>query len=179
MTNSATIAGGNGGSGGAGGTGILGYPGGNGGNGGLGGNGVVLTGGTLANSGSIAAGNGAVGGPAGAGGSDSNGSNGVGGIGVVGSGTTVINSGNIEGGVGGDGVTRSNAITFTGGPNILELQAGSSITGNVVAFSVADIFRLGGANDASFDVSQIGAQYLDSAFFKRPVAVSGLWLARR
>ncbi len=173
ITNSATIAGGNGGSGGAGGTGILGYPGGNGGNGGLGGNGVVLTGGTLANSGSIAAGNGAVGGPAGAGGSDSNGSNGVGGIGVVGSGTTVINSGNIEGGVGGDGVTRSNAITFTGGPNILELQAGSSITGNVVAFSVADIFRLGGANDASFDVSQIGAQYLGFGIFQK--TGSSIW----
>jgi hypothetical protein len=37
------------------------------------------------------------------------------------------------------------------------LQAGSTIIGNVVAFSNADTFRLGGSANASFDVSQIGA----------------------
>ena len=70
---------------------------------------------------------------------------------------TVINSATITGGLSGDGVTRAAPITFTGGPNVLELRAGSAITGNVVAFSAADTFRLGGTTSASFDASQIGA----------------------
>jgi autotransporter-associated beta strand protein len=70
----------------------------------------------------------------------------------------VTNSGTIKGG---NAFGQANAISFTGGTNVLELQAGSAITGNVVAFSAADTFRLGGATSASFDVSQIGpaAQY--------------------
>ena len=39
----------------------------------------------------------------------------------------------------------------------MELQGGFNITGNVVAFSTADTLRLGGAPNASFDVSRIGA----------------------
>jgi autotransporter-associated beta strand protein len=101
------------------------------------------------------------------------GANGGGGVGIVGSGLTIINSGTITGGL--SGVTRANAITFTGGTNTLELQAGSSITGNVVAFSTADTFRLGGTTNASFDVSQIGssAQYLGFGNFQK--AGSSTW----
>ena len=115
---------------------------------------------TLNNSGSISGGNG---GAAGANfGLSAPGQAGLGGAGIVGSGLTINNNGTIAGGLanGGAGV-RSNAITFTGGTNVLELQAGSIITGNVVAFSAADTLRLGGASNSSFDVSQIGpgAQY--------------------
>lgn len=102
------------------------------------------------------------------------GNSGIGGDGIVGSGLTVINSGTISGGVSGTGGVhvlpqRGNAITFTGGVNTLELRAGSTITGNVVAFSTADTFRLGGMNDASFDVSQIGAsaQYRGFGIFDK------------
>jgi outer membrane autotransporter protein len=49
------------------------------------------------------------------------------------------------------------AVHFTGGVNSLEIQSGSTITGNVVAFSTADTLKLGGATSDSFDVSQIGA----------------------
>ena len=52
---------------------------------------------------------------------------------------------------------RANAITFTGGINPLEMQSGSTITGNVVAVSMADTLTLGGGRCASFDVSQIGS----------------------
>ena len=93
---------------------------------------------------------------------------GLGGEGVKGSNITLINAGSISGAMGGTSsgagapvAIRANAVTFLGGVNTLELQAGSMITGNVVAFSTADTLRLGGASDASFDVSQIGtaAQY--------------------
>lgn len=107
------------------------------------------------NSGSISGGNG---GAAGANnGSGAPGQAGLGGAGIVGSALTINNNGTIAGGLanGGAGV-RANAITFTGGTNVLELQAGSIISGNVVAFSAADTLRLGGANNSSFDVSQIG-----------------------
>ena len=73
-----------------------------------------------------------------------------GGTGISAGTATVINSGTITGSSG-------QAIAFTGGPNILELQAGSTITGTVVASSAADTFRLGGSSNASFDASQIGA----------------------
>jgi uncharacterized protein with beta-barrel porin domain len=141
-----------GGSGGAGGTGFWG------GDGGTGGVGLAFSnasGGTLTlgNGASIKGGNG---GAAGAG-SSINGNAAVGGTGIVGQNLTVITSGTIQGGLAGNSVTRANAIAFTGGTNVLELQAGSTITGNVVAFSAADTLRLGGANNSSFDVSQIGA----------------------
>ena len=66
-------------------------------------------------------------------------------------------------------MTRANAITFTGGTNVLELQPGSAITGNVVAFSATDTLRLGGSGAASFDVSQIGlaAQYQGFGIFQK------------
>ena len=146
-SNSGAISGGNGGAGGASGSG-------QGGNGGDGGVGVQFTasGTTFTNTGTVMGGTGGAGGagfPAG--------SNGAGGAGIVGSGLSITNNGTISGGLGGDGVTRANAITFTGGTNTLTLQSGSTITGNVVANSSADTFALGGGTNSSFDVSQIGA----------------------
>src|ERR1700722_5910348 len=113
------------------------------------------------------------GGNGGLGGAGSNGGTsgvaGAGGAGISGSAMTVTNSGTITGGMNGDGVTRANAITFTGGTNILQLQAGSTITGNVIAFSAADTLALGGSTNASFDVSQIGAsaQYQGFGIFEK------------
>jgi uncharacterized protein with beta-barrel porin domain len=156
-SNTGTIAGGAGGGGGGSGFGTSG-------NGGDGGVGVQFTvpNASFTNSGAVAGGAGGVGGIGGF-----NGQAGLGGAGIVGSSLIIINSGSIEGGLAGDNVTRSNAITFTGGANVLELQAGSSITGNVVAFSAADTLRLGGANNASFDVSQISVQYLGFGIFQK------------
>ena len=168
LTNTGTIQGGNGGAGAAGGTGD------NGGNGGAGGgggnNGVEGNNLTLTNTGMIFGGTGGAGGAAGSGGvNGSAGAVGTGGAGVFGSGLTIINSGSISGGLGGDGVTRADAILFTGGINSLTLQAGSTITGNVVAFSTADTLALGGTSNASFDVSQIGssAKYQGFGIFQK------------
>jgi uncharacterized protein with beta-barrel porin domain len=166
-TNAITISGGMGGAGGSG-QGATSA----GGNGGAGGIGVLFTNaGTLSNSGSINGGSGGAGGT----GLGANGSAGAGGAGVVGAGLTVINSGSITGGLSGNGVTRANAITFTGGTNTLELRPGSSITGNVVAFSTADTLALGGSGSATFDVSQIGssAQYQGFGVFQK--TGSSIW----
>jgi hypothetical protein len=160
-SNTGTITGG---TGGAGGSGTSFGGGGDGGDGGVGAQ-FASTGATFTNSGTITGGNG---GARGTGGS-ANGTAGAGGAGIVGAGLTVINSGSVTGGLSGNGVTRANAITFTGGTNTLELRAGSSITGNVVAFSTADTLALGGTTDASFDVSQIGssAQYQGFGVFQK------------
>ncbi|WEK49975.1 MAG: autotransporter outer membrane beta-barrel domain-containing protein [Candidatus Kaistia colombiensis] len=90
----------------------------------------------------------------------------VGGAGIKGAGVTIVNAGTITGGMDGaiGGVpsdaaatTRANAIHFTGGVNSLEIHAGSTIVGNVIAASAADRLILGGTADASFDASSIGA----------------------
>jgi uncharacterized protein with beta-barrel porin domain len=163
FTNQGTITAGNGGASSAGAGSSFG--GGNGGNGGAGGVGVALTasGATLTNQGTIVGGNGAAGG---AGGADTGnevppspgvaGNNGAGGAAVSGSNLTIVNSGSIIGGLNGDGVTRANAITFTGGTNTLELRAGSTIIGNVVGTG-GNTLALGGATSGTFDVSAVGA----------------------
>jgi uncharacterized protein with beta-barrel porin domain len=164
-SNGSSIAGGKGGNGGDAGTaGHVIAPGGfnaAGGNGGDGGTGVLFTasGATFVNSGSVAGGAGGAGGLGTRGTTPARGPDGVaglGGVGVSGAGLTVINSGTISGGVSGDGAQRANAVSFTGGTNIFELRGGSAVTGNVVAFSTADTFRLGGATNGTFDVSQLG-----------------------
>ena len=166
-SNTGSIAGGTGGAGG-----LAGF--GGGGGGGDGGFGAQFTasGATFVNSGSVVGGNGGAGGgslvgPFGAG------ANGAGGVGVSGGGLTIVNSGTISGGLGGDGVTRANAITFTGGTNSLELQSGAIVTGNVVAFSTADSLILGGSGSASFDASLIGTQYTGFGVFQKTGA--GSW----
>src|SRR6202790_4542623 len=159
----------------------------NGGNGGRGGNGGGNTGGkrggggggifftpaasgtTLTNSGTIRGGAGGASGPG-----FTFGGVGLGGAAIVGAGLTVINSGAIEGGqcCGGDGL-QANAITFTGGINILELQAVANMLGNPVAFSTADTFRLGGTANASLDVFFIGRQYRGFGNFQK--TGSSIW----
>lgn len=152
VTNAGSIAGGSGGSGGAGAIG--------GASGGGGGDGLVLAaGGIVINTGTISGGNG---GPQGDARFPTFFLPVPGGAGISGAGLVVQNAGIISGGLGNAGTgTRANAITFTGGTNILELQAGSTITGNVVAFSSADTFRLGGSGNSLFDLSTLGnsAQY--------------------
>jgi uncharacterized protein with beta-barrel porin domain len=161
-SNSSSITGGTGGAGGGGEFSVA--VSGNGGDGGVGAQ-FTTSGATFTNSGTVTGGNGGAGGVGTL--SAANGSPGAGGAGVVGAGLTIVNSGTVSGGLSGDGVTRANAITFTGGTNSLTLQAGSTITGNVVAFSAADTLALGGTSNASFDVSQIGAQFLGFGIFQK------------
>ena len=164
VTNSAFIAGGNGANGtGAGG---LAY----GGAGGRGGDGLDFSaGGTITNSGFVTGGTGGSGGS----GTVSSGFNAAGGVGIAGGNLTIVNSNHITGGVGGDGLTQANAIEFTSGINTLELQAGSSILGQVAAFSAADTLRLGGTANATFDASQIGTQYLGFGVYAK--TGTGTW----
>ncbi|MDN3278245.1 autotransporter domain-containing protein [Frankia sp. RB7] len=161
----ATVQGGGGGAGGAAGFSVNDIAG-NGGNGGNGGAGVLMVnGGTLTNAGTITGGAAGAGGSGGAGlVNGANGVSGVGGTGVSGANITVVNSGTIAGGSGG-----GLAIAFIGGTNTLVLQAGSTISGNVVAFSSADTLRLGGSTNATFDVSTMGAaaQYRGFGIFAK------------
>jgi uncharacterized protein with beta-barrel porin domain/glycosyltransferase involved in cell wall biosynthesis len=154
-----TVTGGNGGAGGTISSGTA--PSGAGGDGGDGGAGVAGSGLTVINDGTIR------GGARGAGGnvvladvSSTPRANGAGGEGVAGFDLTVINDGTIVGGVAGDGVTRSNAISFSGGTNILELRSNSVITGNVVGAG-SDTLRFGGSANGTFGMLQVGfaAQY--------------------
>jgi uncharacterized protein with beta-barrel porin domain len=96
---------------------------------------------------------------------------GVGGAGIVGAGLSVVDSGSITGGT--STLGQANALTFTGGTNSLTLESGYSITGKVVAFSSADTLALGGTTNASFDVSQIGVQYLGFGIFQK--TGSSIW----
>jgi uncharacterized protein with beta-barrel porin domain len=115
-----------GGAGGAGGASATG----SGGAGGTGGAGsFFLAGGTeIVGTGTLlSGGNGGAGGSGGAG----NGANGAGGVGVVGENLAVVNAGTIRGGLNGDGVTRANAIEFTGGANTLTLSGGWQLIGGI------------------------------------------------
>ncbi len=118
LTNIGSISGGTGGAGGDGN---------NNGGGGGGGDGILATGGgTLVNSGTISGGNGGADGVG-----DYAGSGGGGGAGVTGADLSITNSGTISGGLSGDGLTRADAITFTGGANRLTLQSGATLIGNI------------------------------------------------
>ena len=156
--NSGSITGGTGGIGGTGNLGFFIF--GASGNGGDGGVGLQFTtpGATFMNIGATPGTAAVTGGNGGAGGSDFGigpGSPGLGGQGIVGSDLTVLTNGLISGGLHGDGVTRANAITFTGGVNILEIQPGYLFTGNVVANSAADLLRLGGTGTATFNLDDL------------------------
>ena len=168
-SNSATISGGVGGVGGAGDVG---------GNGGSGGGGVYFTlAATLTNSGAIAGGSGGSGGAELAdvyaqyddGGTLSNpGVAGGGGAGVTGDGITVIDGGSISGGLSGDGSTRADAIMFTGGANVLTLQSGWSLTGDIdvvgsVTFNQSSTVTLSNIITDTGAVKQNGTGTLDLA----------------
>src|SRR5262249_43959637 len=68
----------------------------------------------------------------------------------------------ITGGLAGDGVTRADAITFTGGANTLTLQNGSSLTGNIgvqtgsVTFNQSSAQTVGNAITGAGSVIQNG-----------------------
>jgi hypothetical protein len=130
----------------------------------------------LTNTGIIQGGNGGAGGLGGlsAGGTNGTaGSAGAGGVGISGASLTITNSGTIAGGLSGDGTTRANAITFTGGTNSLTLQAGSTIIGNVVAFSTADTLALGGTTNSTFNMSLVGSQYQGFGTFAKTGTSTG------
>jgi len=114
-----------GGAGGNGGAGTAGNAGGSAGSGGIG---LDLTGAatlTIGGAATIQGGNGGVGG-------NPLGPNASGGAGIVGGGLTLTISGTVAGGLAGDGVTRANAITFTGGANTLTFgNATTGLTGNI------------------------------------------------
>jgi T5SS/PEP-CTERM-associated repeat protein/autotransporter-associated beta strand protein len=162
IENRGTLTGGRGGNGGQGGF-RHSFNGGRGGNGGAGGAGIAGTGLIIDNSGTItggAGGNRGVGGGSILASPGPAGSEGSGGVGITGSNLTIVNSGTISGGLSASGA-RANAIEFTGGTNSLELRAGSTITGNVVAGGGSDTLVLGGDTSpaSSFDLGEIGTKY--------------------
>ncbi len=164
----AVIAGGHGGTGGAG-----GYGGDDsapvGGAGGHGGNGIYLAGGGV-----IRLDHGAVvrGGDAGAGGAGGGsyggatgqaGGNGFGGAAILGQtpGVTVVTAGAIDGGLNRDG-SFATAVLFSGGGNRLELWAGATINGDVIATADAsnpNVLAWGGDQNATFNLSALGTTY--------------------
>ncbi|WP_421091278.1 autotransporter outer membrane beta-barrel domain-containing protein [Pseudochrobactrum sp. MP213Fo] len=91
-----------------------------------------------------------------------------GGAGIKGANVSVVNAGAISGGNTSAG-SIADAITFTGGTNLLEIWGSSIIDGNVQAFSSADRFILGGADNGTFDVTDIGdiAQYRGFGNFEK------------
>jgi fibronectin-binding autotransporter adhesin len=155
LSNSFTIAGGAGGNGGSGGGGVTGRA------GGAGGAGIKGSAFTLTNTGIVQGGTG------GQPGANANGSVfgtfAVGGVGVTGSNLRVINSGAIIGGLGSDGVTRSNAIAFTGGTNQFELAAGWSIIGNAVGVTTGGATNALVLSGSDTRATGIGATVFDAA----------------
>jgi uncharacterized protein with beta-barrel porin domain len=129
--NTGSITGGNGGAGGSNAGPAFIAVGGSGGDGGVG---VQFTAGisvTFVNSGTVTGGNG------GAGSGFPSGNNGAGGAGIVGAGLTIVNNGTIMGGLSGDGVTRADAIIFTGGtgPGQTNILAGTGTVGSFTMIS--------------------------------------------
>jgi fibronectin-binding autotransporter adhesin len=128
--------------------------------GGGGGIGVALeAGGSIVNSGSI------TGGAGGAIGSFHPG--GAGGAGIAGAGLAIIDSGAIVGGLSGAGV-QADAIAFTGGANVLTLQSGWSLAGNIdvtgtLSFNQAIAVNLANAINGSGAISQDGVGTLTLA----------------
>ncbi|ODT13535.1 MAG: hypothetical protein ABS35_37625 [Kaistia sp. SCN 65-12] len=104
---------------------------------------------------------------------------GSGGAGIKGASIAVINGGTIGGGAGGTGTgwtpIDGQAILFTGGVNSLEIWSTSNIIGNVAAFSAADTFKLGGATDGVFDLSEIGAGAKYDGFGLYEKVGTGVW----
>lgn len=148
-----------GGNGGDGGSSVVNHISHQGGSGGSGGRGLHFTDGsqlkTITVNAAIRGGNGGTGG---ASGNAPPSSNGWGGIGIFGSNLAIINRGTIAGGLAADGA-RFQAVIFSGGVNLFEVHAGSSVAGNVAAFSAADTLRLGGTAAGTFDASLIGSTY--------------------
>lgn len=165
IENNGTITGGTGGNGGSGNT-IRGP-------GGAGGVGVAITNGAvLTNTATI---NGGRGGAVGSGGGSP--AAGAGGAGVTANGnTTIINSGTISGGLNAAGTARANAVTLTGGTNVLRLLSGSVINGNVVASAAGgDTLELSGDTDGSFSAAAIGSTAQYRNFTRYSKTGNGTW----
>jgi autotransporter-associated beta strand protein len=82
--------------------------------------------------------------------------------------STITNSGSMPGGLAVSGSAIVNlgtigsggtAISMSGTTNSLEMRAGSSINGNVLANGTADTLTFGGATDSTFDLGALGVQY--------------------
>lgn len=154
LSNGGTIVGGQGGMGGGnpGPTGIAG-------SGGNGGSGLFGDGFLINNIGSITGG---AGGAIGTGPTYGSPSPGTGAAGIVGSNLTIINSGTIAGGMGGNGTAQANAITFTGGTNMLSLGGAWTLSGNIqvdngsVAFNPLGAQTVGNVITGSGSVIQSG-----------------------
>lgn len=157
LTISSEVTGGNGGAGGAAlSNSDAATTGGNGGDGVLAPNGL-----TLVNSGTI---NGGDGGQGGLSWAAEAGADGVGGVGVRGANMAITTSGAISGGLSGDGVTRADAITFTGGTNTLTLANGWSLNGNLGVNGVGTslTFKLDGIDaDVSNAITGEGSLVVD------------------
>ena len=154
--NTGSILGGQGGQGGNGGSGVTA------GAGGAGGTGVQMTAtGTLINDGTIEGGRGGLGGPA----------TSAGGVGVTATvSTSFENAGTLRGGLSGDGLSRADALRFTGDNNFFGLLSTSVVEGNVIgSASNSDTLGLGGTTDFSFNTALIGptAQYRNFAGFQK------------
>ena len=99
----------------------------------------------------------------------------AGGTGIITTGTVinfaVTNSGTIRAGSGGANAIMTNANTST-----VELQAGSTIIGNVIvsAAGINDTLRLGGTSTDTFDVSAVGTQYQNFDRFEK--TGTGTWI---
>ncbi|MFD4839769.1 autotransporter domain-containing protein [Achromobacter sp. NPDC058515] len=170
LSNSFMITGGNGGNGAAGAQATHGRSGGNGGAG------ILGSAFTLNNSGVIQGGSG---GTTGANSGLASGGIATGGAGIEGADLQIINTGTIAGGLSGNGSTRANAVSFTGGANSLELRQGWNLIGNVNASGGANALILGGdvtdlsSNPAGtsvstvFDVSQLGPNYQGFTSFSK------------
>ncbi|SFG86832.1 autotransporter-associated beta strand repeat-containing protein [Methylobacterium gossipiicola] len=90
-------------------------------------------------------------------------SNGTGGIGIGGSNLTLVlgATANVSGGLSGDGAVRANAIQFTSGTNVLELQGNgtgyATLTGNVIGATgsgTSNTLKFSGRG-GQFDASRI------------------------
>ncbi len=144
------------------------------GRGGAGGAAIVINGGgTVTVNGTVTGGNGGAGGTGGFNSNDV----GLGGEGITGDGITVINNGSINGGLSGDNATRANAVMFTGGTNVYEMWAGTSVTGNVVNDTSAGsaTFRLGGTSNGSFDMSTLDNASIYQGFASFEKTGSSVW----
>jgi len=130
---------------------------GRGGDGGSGGRGVVFTGpGSFDIDTTV---NGGSGGTGGISPISVSGTHGAGGVGIVAADSVnlVLGSGAVvTGGLSGDGITRARAISMSGGVNRLELRAGATLNGDVVASGTSTL-ALGGATAGTFDVATIGS----------------------
>ena len=96
----------------------------------------------------------------------------AGGVGVTAAGgnTAIENAGTLRGGLSADGLSRADAIRFTGDNNWLGLLSTSVIEGNVVASpSGGDTLALTGSTDGSFDAALVGpaAQYRNFAALQK------------